>query len=155
MTEEIQARAPEIAEREHRSEYVRGLRQLASLIESNPLLPLPLDGSHAKWAPINILAHDFDTFRAAVRAIRGTKGRSPTGNLYVGNAIAGLHVRVTLFSEEEVCERVEVGTEKVLEQRVVREAEVEEVEVERPVYEWRCPPILAGEDFPQEVWFDR
>lgn len=41
---------------------------------------------------------------------------------------------------ETVCERIEVGTETV----EVPDPDAPKVTIERPVYEWRCAPLLEG-----------
>jgi len=46
---------------------------------------------------------------------------------------------------EEVCERVQVGTEKVTEKQLPEGVDYVEVEVEKPVYKWSCGSLLKGE----------
>lgn len=49
-----------------------------------------------------------------------------------------------ITQREKVCTRREVGTEMVTRKELPVGVEYEDVEVERPVYEWDCDPLLAS-----------
>jgi hypothetical protein len=52
-----------------------------------------------------------------------------------------LHINA---NREQVCEARQVGTKTVKQKDPAKLAEVPEVEVEVPVYEWDCKPLLGG-----------
>ena len=70
---------------------------------------------------------------------RATKDTSGDALFFVRREWGPHHLDVNA-SREAVCERVQVGTETVEEP----DPEAPKVTVERPVYEWRCPPSLLA-----------
>lgn len=132
-----------------RAAYTTGLRQLADLLDANPVIPLPYPGSTTWAPPMAIHTFDRDTLIATIRALPpGTwdkhYGDGPLGFDLTGS-LAGLRVRVS-GNREDVCERVVVGTETVtVPAEPAREATPERVETVE-VVEWKCSPILADRD---------
>lgn len=131
------------------SEYADGLRALADMIEANPeLVPIFKFSLGEIREPIND-REELATFaRAAART--GNKVSKNFGSKYASVAVAFGPVTLAAYIErEQVCDRVVVGTEVVVETgpdpEAVAALPVVEREVEREIVEWRCRPLLADE----------
>lgn len=130
------------------TEYADGLRALADMIEDNPeLVPI----FKFSLGEIREPVHDREelaTFaRAAARTGKVSKNFS---SKYASVSIAFGPVTLAAYIErEQVCDRVVVGTEMVVETgpdpEAVAALPVVEREVEREIVEWRCRPLLADE----------
>lgn len=131
------------------TEYANGLRALADMIEANPeLVPI------LKYSLGNISepVRDRDELATFTRAAART-GRKVTKDYsgkYADVSVAFGPVTVSGYlPREEVCDRVVIGTEKVIEKgpdpEAVAALPVVEREVEREIVEWRCRPLLADE----------
>lgn len=139
--------------------YIRqaeGLRAFANMIEQNPELA-ELFESHFRYLSMHAFDYDkpqesFGLFaRAALQA--GAKVTKNYGDKFAEVTADWGAICFRLQTDrEEVCERVQVGTETVT--RTERDpkaveaalAEIPETEVteEVPVYEWQCTPLLAS-----------
>lgn len=139
-------------------QQAEGLRHLAAFIEANPELACSFQytlqdgGLNAHLIHFEDKAEGLGVFaRAALRA--GAKVDKDIDEDWHNLVLhfGAIHVDV-LARRDEVCERVQVGTETVT--RKVRDetaaeaalAEIPEHEVteEVPVYEWDCKPLLAS-----------
>lgn len=65
------------------------------------------------------------------------------GSLYFYLKMEGPFKFKATTEREKVCTRREVGTEVVTERQLPEGVSYVDVEVERPVYEWDCDPLLA------------
>lgn len=132
-------------------QQAEGLRALAAFIEANPQLANYFQYS-LQTAGINAHLDDEDKLRQQATIARAALRTGATVDKDINerwhNVI--LHfgtVRVEVLAyREEVCERVQVGTETVttLAKDPAALAAIPEVEVteEVPVYEWKCKPLL-------------
>lgn len=141
-------------ETDQRAAFTAGLRKFADLLDANPDVPLPYDGSEA--SPISI--HHLwprnggsvrDEFLATVRAFPGTREKDPRQNYFdVEVQLAGLHVSITTY-RDQVCERVVTGVREVTREVPDPEslAAVPTTTVTETVedVEWVCAPLLADE----------
>lgn len=136
-----------------RAAYISGLRKLAALLEANPDLPRPYDGSNS-MSPISfyVLSHQGDersTIAALARAFPGeTKKSYETDYFRLDGMIDGLHVSAVAY-RDAVCERRVVGTREVTEEVLdpAALAAVPRTTVTKTVedIEWVCAPLLAAE----------
>ena len=79
-----------------------------------------------------------EQLREAIRVVgRVDKKQSGTGLRLTAEPHPD--VIVLIHPPAGTCERVQVGTEKVVKREPVGEVEYREVEVEEPVYRWECP----------------
>jgi hypothetical protein len=126
------------------AEQADGLRALADLIEANPQLNANLDriyGFHPNSAEAQAAIA-----RAGLR--HGAKVDKDVWEKQHNIVLKWGPVHVhALASRETVCERVQVGEEKVTSTVPDPAVVVPTIEVTEtvPVYEWRCAPILAAE----------
>ena len=127
------------------SEYTKGLRQFADLLDANPSLGLPMHGRD--YSPIGFyLTGDEDAKKALAnfaRVMPGTvtKDADPQTFFILNGNLAGLHVRAIAY-RDEVCERKVVGThEQVIPATPAVEAMPERTAVIEDV-EWVCGSIL-------------
>lgn len=126
-----------------RDGYIAGLRTLADLLDQNPDLPLPYNGSSSALLWIIGGSDQRATLSAVARAIPGVKTKGVRGDYFdVCGQIEGLRVQV-IADRDQVCERVVVGTETVT--REVPDPDVPMVTVTEIVeqVEWRCRPLLS------------
>lgn len=127
---------------DRRQHLARGLRQLADLIEQTDL---PVSGEGWGLDPyleISVACHTREGLERAVKALPGRKEKSDeNGYLTVRPSLApGLHLD-WWAAQEQVCEARIVGTKTVTKQEPVS---YREVEVEEPVIEYDCPPLLRS-----------
>lgn len=133
-----------------RTEYTRGLRALADLLDAHPEVPLPFHGTSS---PIRIYhlsgADQRAEFLATVRAFPGRKSkeaRDGYGYFDVEAALHGLTIQITA-NRSTICERVVTGTREVTREipdpdalaAVPTTTVTETVEDVR----WDCRPLLA------------
>lgn len=129
------------------SEYTKGLRQFADLLDANPSLGLPMHGRD--YSPIGFYLTQSEDAKKALanfaRVMPGTltkEADSKTFFLLNGN-ISGLHVQAIAY-RDEVCERKVVGThEQVIPATPAVEARPERTVVVEDV-EWVCGSILEN-----------
>lgn len=129
---------------EERNEYIDRLRKLADLLESKPELILPYE---VQKEAIRFYPHSAEETATTAKLFpsKWTKNDPKASDYHATYYIltgkfSGAKVHITT-GRDEVCERVQVGTEKVIHAYV--EAIPEHTE-ERPVYEYECrEPLLA------------
>lgn len=129
-----------------RVDYIDGLRQLADLLQENPDIPVPYDGSAASINWILLPREDQKGILAAIaRALPGKVEKRVRGDAFdlVGR-LAGLHVKV-IADRDEVCARVVTGTETVTKTIPDPDVKVPLVTVTETVetVEWVCGSLLA------------
>lgn len=124
---------------DRRSEIVAGLRAVADFFETHLDSPLPYSSF-----PIDI-GCDGDEDKAAAEARSlGECEKQESGDslLVLAKKFGPVRLRVVYDKGAMAsCRRVQVGTRKVSREVVVK---TEAVEVEEPVYEWRCGSVLKG-----------
>jgi hypothetical protein len=140
-----------------RSEYVRGLRLLADVIEQHPELPLPMAGD-SEWSPVRwyfTVADDPRAEMAAAARALPVAGRwlkeygedDPAGEhkarLDMSGMLAGLHVELVAY-RDDVCTRIVTGTEDREFDEVVTPAVTRKVKRPVEIVEWQCGPVLAA-----------
>jgi hypothetical protein len=134
-----------------RSSYTAGLRALADLLDDNPQVPLPYDGTRSPITIHHLFAQNGGSVREefldTVRAFPGRKVKDPGDHYYdVEVQLHGLSIQITTF-RDEVCERVVKGSREVT--REVPDpdalAAVPTTTVTETVedVEWVCQPLLA------------
>lgn len=136
-----------------RAEYVKGLRELADVLESSPEVPLPFDGNCTAMTFSFLGGEDPRSEMAAVaRAMpcrldkHVTEHDSGTSYFHLRGSLHGLRVELVSF-RDAVCERVVTGTREVTEwvkdpQLLKKVPEVEVTKVVEDI-EWVCSPLLA------------
>ncbi len=137
-----------------RHEYIKGLRDLADFLEQHPDFPsLPLDGGSA----LTIMSYTLtrEQLASMPRTLGGRWDKDADDTYYHLRRRFGPHQVQLYTSRGDVCERVQVGT-RTVQQPAPDAPPVPMVDVEVPVYEWRCPdslladvPVTAEED---EAW---
>ena len=126
-----------------RTEYIDRLRKIADMLEATPELILPYIIRHGE---IHFYPHGaVETAATAKLLPTGWTKNDPTASAYDADyyKLTGSWEGITLTVLENrsaVCERVQVGTEKVIVPAVkASRATVEE----RPIWEFKCEPLLA------------
>lgn len=126
-----------------RSEYISRLRKLADLLEDQPelILPYQVGKDVIEFFPLGAA----ETALTARLLPTGWEKNDPNKSAYdaqyyrLTGAWEGVEL-IILENRAAVCERVQVGVEKVV---VPAVEAVPEHEVERPVFEFKCEPLLA------------
>lgn len=122
---------------DERTKLIADLRSLADFFESTPALTNPYLRLHA------IVYVQPEDFASAASALGGQRKKDADDKYFsVIRSIGGASVEV-YTNRDEVCERVQVGTETVEVEEVVTPAVTKTVTVEQPVYDWECGPLLA------------
>ncbi len=114
-------------------EYIEGLHAMADLMEQHPeAIPvLPFQAMHFPADKAEMLR--------LTRAIGGSWDKAEgTASYFELNKAIGPHYVRILTGRNEVCERVETGTETV----EITDPDAPKVTVTRPTYEWKCPESL-------------
>ena len=135
---------------EKRAEYTKGLRALADLLDTNPDLDLPWEGSSPQYATLSVIALGDDgaaQIAAWAKALPGIKKKQvQSTHFYLNGSLHGLHLRVVV-ERDQVCRRVVTGTREVTAQVPDPDAlaKVPTVTVTETVedVEWVCEPILS------------
>lgn len=130
-------------------DLIEGYRALADLLAAHPDLPRPVHGLyHTVW--FSFWNDSAKTDMARVRNLIGGKFKKEVDRNYftlIGE-LHGLTIKLNAF-RDDVCTRVVVGTEIVVEEipdpKFMAEVPTVLVREEREVVEWKCPPILDGE----------
>jgi hypothetical protein len=111
-----------------------GLRELADFVASHEDL--------FEYAPdftCNLFACDAADMADQARRF-GTANKREGGKWYWLERSFGPHSIALNIAREQICERVQVGTQKVM--KPVPNAP--QIEVEEPVYEWSCPDSVLA-----------
>ena len=82
--------------------------------------------------------------RAGMNDVHVEKVEKDYGSTYFYLRFNGDFSFKAVTQREKVCTKREVGTETVTERQLPEGVEYVDVEVERPVYEWDCDPLLAS-----------
>ena len=114
-------------------EYTKGLRELAGFIDEH--IPAhELDYG----IQINLFADTAESLLKKARSLGGAWKKEDKGQWFTLRRDFGPHhVDINIY-RDEVCERVQVGTETI----EVPDPAAPKVTVEQPIYEWRCPESL-------------
>lgn len=124
------------ASTEQEQTFAEALRALADQLDANPALADILSNQRFLG-----YAADRKTFEAAVRTLGGHREKTAGEKFYgVSRWFGPIEVYV-YTGREQVCERVQVGTETV--KRELTEVVGTET-VTQPVYEWRCAESVLG-----------
>jgi hypothetical protein len=139
-----------ISHEQKRAEYTKGLRALADILDANPDLPLPYDGTGSALDWIELGEEARRGAAVFARVMPGTVDKSVSdtaGQFYLDFTLHGLRLR-WITTRAEMCERIVTGT---------REIEIEEPDPEalarvpkikrKQVVEdvkWECRPVLAA-----------
>ena len=139
------------------AEFVKGLRNAADFFEAHPELGLPYEGYCYS-------SLQFGYFGAFGGIDDGPEFQSPDGALFFAKHVGGRvdkdgtdndftltakrdgFVVKGYFQRDAVCARVQVGTKNEPEHIIPAQPATEEKIVparEVPIYEWRCPSLLA------------
>ena len=130
------------AERERqRINYVTGLRAAADFYEQHPEIVVP-----SETAITNYRVDSKEEARLVIKAVGTCQKKYDEYNFTVVKEITPNFNLRFVFLRDTVCEKVIVGTKVVPEHVIPAEPAREEKFVprrEEPVYEYRCPSILA------------
>jgi hypothetical protein len=126
-----------------REQYIERLRKLADLLDAEPALEIP-DIDPANGIRFFTVGAENTALVAKIFPVSWSKN-DPNGSTYDADYYTltgqwlGVQVRV-VSSRQGVCERKQVGTEKVVHAYVKA---VQEYTEERPVYEYECTSLLS------------
>lgn len=132
-----------------RTDYIKGLRALADLLEGTPELPLPTE-REITWAAHTLQIFEGreprDTVADLARLLPGRLAKNdPAKSEYnskyfeLNGTLHGLDLRVWAV-REDVCRKVVTGTREVTKTVPV---ETREITVTEETFEWVCEPLLA------------
>jgi hypothetical protein len=133
-----------------RAAYIAGMRKLMDILEADPGLPLPTEGTRLPlgWGLWDDGARD--QMAALARAIpcrweKSAREGYDGGPAYfdLTGSLDGVTLAVTAH-RDAVCTRVVVGTEDREVQETVTPAVTRTVIKPAEVVEWQCGPLLAG-----------
>ena len=128
-----------------RSQLVSGLREAAAWFEDHTEVPIPADNIDLSLYNLGGDESELETLRTIAQAM-GTATKDYSDKFFRLSHTFADAVTVTAVAwRENVCQRVVVGTETVIEQRPPDGVEMVDVEIEREIVEWDCPPSLLGE----------
>lgn len=127
-------------------ELADGLRKVADFVEANPELAEYLRYS---FDMVNAYSNDPEVLAAFIKAgkrhgAEATKAAKGDEWFYARLRWGRVELHVNAH-RNQVCEARQVGTKTVKQKDPAALAAVPEVEVEVPVYEWDCKPLLAAE----------
>lgn len=133
-----------------RTEYTKGLRQLADILDSHPDLPLPWSGTTN--SSLAIFTQTREQVATFARLIPGKLTKKVNNDdAYYGfelrGAICGLNVLI-YAPRAEVCERVVLGTREVTVPATPRRPAVKALPATTTTIEdvqWLCGSLLAPE----------
>jgi hypothetical protein len=123
-----------------RTDYIRGLREMADWLEAHPDVPAPCSDI------FNVFVKDKERF-LEVRRAAGLSNKSGDANYVYFYKVFSGDIRLEINIKKELtCERVKVG-EKVIPAKPARTIELPaEPEKREEVFEWRCPESLLKEN---------
>ena len=128
-----------------RSQLVSGLREAAAWFEAHPEVPIPASALHITLYDLGGDEAELETLKTIARAM-GAATKDYEDDFFKLSCTFADAVTVTAVAwRENVCQRIVVGTETVIEQRPPDGVEMVDVEVEREIVEWDCPPSLLKE----------
>ena len=129
---------------ENRRTYVNGLRAAADFYEQHVDVKLPGDTGIN-----NYIVNTKEDARVIIKALGSCKKKYDDVYFHISKEISpGFTLRFVL-TRDNVCEKVQVGTKSVPEHVIPAEPAREEKVVlarEEPIWEYRCPSILASDD---------
>jgi hypothetical protein len=114
--------------------WCKGLRELADFAELHEDL-----FDCAPRVICNVFAHDAGEMAAKAR-LMGKANKREQGDWYFLERSFGPHSIALNISREKICERVQVGTKRVMKPA----PNAPQIEVEEPVYEWSCPDSVLA-----------
>jgi hypothetical protein len=125
---------------EEKRAYIDGLRQLADWLEDHPMLPAPSS------TDFYIFAYSKEKFSEYARGMGKAEKSSSGGYFNITHEFPGeLKLQLTA-THGAVCEKVKVGTRKVV-KKVYPDVQPTEEIVEEDIYEWVCPEsVLRGDN---------
>ena len=135
-----------------RAAYIAGMRALMDILEANPGLPLPYQGSQIPMTFHYLGGEDARRDMAtAARTIPCSWAKhareyddSPA-YLDLTGELHGVKIELTAY-RDDVCERVVIGTEDREVEEVVQPAVTTTVTKSVEKVEWRCGPIMSALD---------
>lgn len=117
---------------------VSDLRELANWLEAHPDIAAC---THSKNS-IGVRTVDTDEFTRFVRTVGSGTKNAADGYAWLSRSFG--QVELTVFGD--VCQQVQVETQTVTVKEYPPDVEPVLVDVEVPVFEWRCPEsFLAGQ----------
>lgn len=114
--------------------WCKGLRELADFAESHEDL-----FDHTPGFTCYLFANHASDMAAKARLL-GKANKHEGDKWYWLDRPFGPHHIALNISREKICERIQVGTQKVMKP----DPETPQVEVEEPVYEWSCPDSVLA-----------
>jgi len=127
-----------------RSQLVSGLREAADWFEAHPEVPMPGDVKISLYDLGDVEA-ELETLKTIARAMGNAEKDFADEFFKLSHTFADAVTVTAIAWRENVCKRVVVGTETVIEQKPPDGVEMVDVEVEREIVEWDCPPSLLKE----------
>jgi hypothetical protein len=141
---------------DRRAGYITGLRALADILEGNPELPLPWQGTPSSPLTFHYLTGENPrrgmALAARVIPCKWAKSEQESQDgrlawLNLDGQLHGLHIQLDAY-RDAVCERVVTGTVDREVEKIITPAVTEKVTETVPVVEWRCGSIMAALDEP-------
>jgi len=121
---------------EYRQDKINGMRELLTLLEAQPTIPLP------SFYQINVFVWESDDDALPVKTV--ARAMKPVNKLSEGDYYilereftGGVKLHVN-YSRKEVCARVVTGTEEIPARMVKAYT--------REIVEWVCPPSIMDDD---------
>jgi hypothetical protein len=116
-------------------DYVQGLRDMANFLEKNPCCIPQSDG---------VGVHTFFSDAEEIEMVAGAQKweEDSSDSFFALRKNFGPHQVSINTNRENVCEKVEVGTESV----EIRNPDAPKITVVRPIYEWKCQGSDLGVD---------
>jgi len=119
---------------DYMKDWCKGLRDMADFAESHEDL-----SEYPTSFTLNLFADDAEEMAKMARRL-GTSEKHEDSLWYFLSRSFGPHSVSLNIRREEICERVQVGTKKVMKPA----PDTPQVEVEEPVYEWSCPDSVLA-----------
>jgi len=136
-----------------RQQFIFELRNLLTLLESDPKLPLPHDVGANHWSPLTFFPSDARQAANLVKALGGKWEKNDPNksehdaSYLIMNAQLGMELNVrVIVSREGVCEKKVVGTEKRKVEKVVIAQVTEEVYEDVDVIKFECKSLMSLAD---------
>ena len=130
-------------------EFIQGLRNAADFFEAHPEIGMPGEPCFSYYGDVNEKSVDSREGLAEFARIVGGRIDKDASDHYLTLTAKkrGFTLRAVAI-RSQVCQQVAVGTKIEPAHTIPAQAEMTVPEREVPVYEWRCPSILAGEGEP-------
>ncbi len=110
---------------------IADLRALADWLDAHPDIA---ERTHS-YNTIGVSTEDAAEFARFVREVGAGRKNAASGTAWLERSFGKL--KLTVFGD--VCEQVQVGTQTVTVEEYPADVVPELVDVEVPVFEWRCP----------------